>query len=138
MSDPIEVVPYNSQWKEEFHEIGMTYKPLMEGIDYIRIVDNPDKTKRYFREKANKKRTHIHIREVGSWSEQMSLLFRDYLRVHPEDCIEYANVKYKLMEQYRNQRARYVEEKGTTVWKILMNAHVWSQAVGWKPNKTDI
>jgi GrpB-like predicted nucleotidyltransferase (UPF0157 family) len=110
----------------------------MERIDYLHIIDNPDKTKRYFREKGNKKRTHIHIREAGSWSEQISLLFRDYLREHPEDCKVYANVKYKLMEQYRWQRERYVEEKESIVWELLMKAHGWSQAAGWRPGNTDI
>ncbi|SYX83326.1 protein of unknown function [Paenibacillus alvei] len=36
-------------------------------IGYVHRADNPDKTKRYFREAPGGKRTHIHVRELGSW-----------------------------------------------------------------------
>jgi GrpB-like predicted nucleotidyltransferase (UPF0157 family) len=67
----------------------------------------------------------------------MALLFRDYLRVHPEDCVTYAKEKYRLMELYKNDRPKYVEGKAPVIWSILQKAHIWSQQTGWKPGNSD-
>lgn len=114
------------------------YKWRLEEIGFIHRADNPDLTKRYFREAPGRRRTHIHVREYGSWSEQSALLFRDYLREHPLDCRRYAETKYKLMELYRNERHRYVEAKEPIIWEIMMKASKWSQKIGWKAGETDI
>lgn len=53
--------------------------------------------RRYFRKDENGARAyHLHIVEVGSpfWVEH--LLFRDYLRAHPEVATEYARLKREL------------------------------------------
>lgn len=114
------------------------YKLRLEEIGFIHRSDNPDLTKRYFREMPGGKRTHIHVRESGSWSEQFALLFRDYLRVTPEDCRKYAETKYKLMEMYKHERERYVEGKEPIIWEIMNRASNWSQLTGWKRGKTDL
>ncbi|HYH11746.1 MAG TPA: GrpB family protein [Thermomicrobiales bacterium] len=111
-------------------------RPL-EGIGYIWRFDNPDLTKRYFRERPGTARTHIHVRRQGSWSEQVALLFRDYLRCHPDSAAEYASVKRSLAERYRYQRTSYVAAKEPFIWDILRAGSEWSQAVGWEPGKTD-
>ncbi|PRX72568.1 GrpB-like predicted nucleotidyltransferase (UPF0157 family) [Cohnella sp. SGD-V74] len=100
--------------------------------------DNPDLTKRYFRERAGMKRTHIHVRHSGSWSEQFNLLFRDYLREHELARNEYSKVKYQLANLYRDQREKYVEGKTKVVWDIMLKANKWSQDFGWKPSKSDL
>lgn len=118
----------------------MNYRPIMESIGYIYRADNPDKTKRYFREGAGMKRTHIHVHERGSWSEQVALLFRDFLREHEEYCELYVKEKYMLMSRYKHSHERhlYVEGKEPIIWKILNEASKWSQKIGWKPGETDI
>jgi len=100
--------------------------------------DNPDQSKRYFREAPGNRRTHVHVRQAGSFSEQMTLLFRDYLREHPLDCVKYAKEKHRLMSLHKEQRSKYVEGKGPVVWEILQKAHLWSQEVGWKPADSDV
>lgn len=66
--------------------------------------DNPDLSKRYFRETTGMRRTHIHVRQSGSWSEQFNLLFRDFLREHENERNEYARVKYELARQTNGVR----------------------------------
>jgi hypothetical protein len=80
------------------------------------------------------RRIHIHVRQQGSWSEQFNLLFRDYLREHDIDRMEYTKVKYELANLYRYQREEYVKGKTEIIWNIMMKANVWSQIVGWKPS----
>ncbi|MFC5471605.1 GrpB family protein [Cohnella suwonensis] len=101
-------------------------------------IDNDDLTKRYFRESQGMNRTHIHVRQSGSWSEQFNLLFRDYLREHEIERNEYAQVKYYLANQYRNQREQYIEGKSEIIWSIIIKANRWSQEIGWKPSKPDL
>jgi GrpB protein len=56
----------------------------------VHRADNPELTKRYFRERPGERRTHIHVRRAGSFSEQFALLFREYLRAHREHAAKYA------------------------------------------------
>lgn len=114
------------------------YKEQFEKIGYHHKVDNPDKTKRYFRELPGKRRTHIHVREAGSWSSVFPLLFRDYMRCHPDDCKKYAELKYHLMSLYKNERDMYVEEKEPLIWEIMRKASRWSQEIGWRPAISDL
>jgi GrpB-like predicted nucleotidyltransferase (UPF0157 family) len=109
-----------------------TYKSPLESIGFIYQADNPDLTKRYFRENPGDRRTHIHVRKAGSWSEQFALLFRDYLRTHPTECETYASEKYRLMDKYQNERDLYVEGKGPIIYAIIQRANEWSQRVGWE------
>ncbi|WP_127588347.1 GrpB family protein [Paenibacillus koleovorans] len=109
----------------------------LAAIGYRYRADNPDLTKRYFREPPGAKRVHLHVREHGSWSEQTALLFRDYLRQHPEDCKRYAETKYSLMQQYQHEREHYVEAKDPIIWEILRRASGWSKMVGWRPGPSD-
>ncbi|WMT38903.1 GrpB family protein [Paenibacillus sp. D2_2] len=120
------------------YEVVSNYKDKLERIGFVFRAENPDKTKRYFREVPGSRRTHIHIREVGGFSEQITLLFRDYLREHREDCLRYALEKYRLMQLYRQERHKYVEGKGPIVWEIIQKAHSWSQETGWQPGISDV
>ncbi|MDR6550172.1 GrpB family protein [Paenibacillus qinlingensis] len=115
-----------------------SYKHKIENVGFVFREDNQDKSKKYFREIAGTRRTHIHVRQVGSFSEQLTLLFRDYLREHPEDCVRYALEKHRLFALYQHERTKYVEGKGPVVWDIIQKAHLWSQEVGWSPSVTDM
>jgi GrpB-like predicted nucleotidyltransferase (UPF0157 family) len=109
----------------------------MERLGYVYSADNPDRTKRYFRESPGARRTHIHVRRAGSWSEQFALLFRDYLRTHAEDAQAYAQLKYDLAEKYRDDRDGYTDAKGPFIWEIMRKADQWCQQTGWQPGPTD-
>jgi GrpB-like predicted nucleotidyltransferase (UPF0157 family) len=109
----------------------------LEGLGYIFRADNPDLTKRYFREPPGARRTHIHVRRAGSWAEQFALLFRDYLIAHRTDAERYAELKHRLAEKYRNDRGGYTDAKGPFIWEIMVKATEWSQMTGWEPGASD-
>ena len=114
-----------------------TYRIPLEKAGFVFCAGNPDLSKRYFREPPGDRRTHIHVRCRGSWSEQGALLFRDYLRVHEDDARAYAVLKYRLAEEYRDDRATYTEGKASFIWEIMVRAHSWQQQVGWQPGPSD-
>ncbi len=111
-------------------------KPL-EQAGFVWRRDNPDLSKRYFRERPGNRRTHIHVRRAGSFDEQFALLFRDYLRVHGEDARRYEDLKISLAARFRHDRGAYVDAKGPLIWEIMRRAASWAQAVGWGPGPTD-
>ncbi len=120
----------------DFEPLDAFLLPL-ESLGYVFRAENPEQSKRYFRESPGMPRTHIHIRRVGSWSEQLSLLFRDYLRAHPEEARRYADLKYQLAAQLGEDRQGYVDAKDPFIWETLKKADAWNQSIGWKPGPTD-
>lgn len=109
----------------------------LEGLGFVFRADNPELTKRYFRERPGNRRTHIHVRRAGSWAEQFALLFRDYMRAHGEDAQRYAELKCRLAEQYGEDRHGYTEAKAAFLWEIMVKADRWSQEIGWEPSPSD-
>jgi len=120
-----------------------TFEPLdayrlpIESLGFVLRPDNPDRTKRYFREVPGERRTHIHVRRAGSWPEQFALLFRDYMRTHDEDAKRYAELKYRLAEQYAEDHRGYTEAKAPFIWETMVKADTWSQEIGWEPSPSD-
>jgi GrpB-like predicted nucleotidyltransferase (UPF0157 family) len=106
------------------------YRLPLEQLGYVYRADNPERTKRYFREPSGRRRTHVHVRRAGSFSEQWALLFRDYLRAHAEVAAEYAAVKQRLALRFRDDRPAYVDAKGPLLWEIIRKADEWAQAQG--------
>jgi GrpB-like predicted nucleotidyltransferase (UPF0157 family) len=113
------------------------YRIPIESLGFVFRANNPDLTKRYFRETPGERRTHIHVRRAGSWAEQSALLFRDYVRTHEGDARRYAELKYRLAEKYRDDRLSYTDGKGPFVREIMVRAADWSQESGWEPGPTD-
>jgi GrpB-like predicted nucleotidyltransferase (UPF0157 family) len=64
----------------------------------------------------------LHLTPVGSelWSEQ--LLFRDYLRRHPEAATAYHQLKLDLTQKHGPDGRRYVDGKTAFVRSILEQA----------------
>jgi GrpB-like predicted nucleotidyltransferase (UPF0157 family) len=114
-----------------------SYKASLESLGFHWRVNNPDLTKRYFRELSGPERVHIHVRQSGSWGEQFALLFRDYMRTHPEDAAAYSSLKRRLAGEHRTNRQAYVTAKAPFIWAVMRAATEWSQATGWQPGISD-
>lgn len=113
------------------------FKSPLESIGLVHRANNPELTKRYFREAPGTRRTNVHVRQLGSFSQQLPLLFRDYLRAHPAEADEFAKAKRRCAAEFRDERRRYVEAKNPFVWDILQRADTWAQGIGWTPGASD-
>lgn len=113
------------------------FKRPLESLGFVHRANNPELTKRYFRESPGSRRTHIHVRLAGNWSEQFSLLFRDYMRTHDDDCHWYEGIKRHLAEQYGEDRHGYTDAKGPYLWEIMKKADRWAQETGHVPPPSD-
>jgi GrpB-like predicted nucleotidyltransferase (UPF0157 family) len=122
----------------------VSFEPLdgfrlpLERADFVHRP-GAELTKRYFRERPPSRRTHIHVRRAGSFNEQFALLFRDYLRSHPDRAAAYAALKYDLAATFRTaeQRHEYVHAKGPFIWETMQLADEWAGEVGWEPGPSD-
>lgn len=115
------------------------YSLPLESLGYIFQADNPELTKRFFREPPGQRRIHIHVRRAGSFSEQVALLFRDYMRTHTNVASQYAQLKIELAQQYSSveDRHAYTEAKSPFIWKVIAQADEWAQQIGWLPDPSD-
>lgn len=86
----------------------------------------------YFRN-DNPRDLQVHVCQSGSKWERDHLLFRDYLRAHPEAARAYEQLKLKALEHYGADRLAYTESKGPFVERTLAKAEKWAAETDWRP-----
>ena len=94
--------------------IGYEYAPEFE----IAIPE-----RRFFRKGPPGERTHhLHIVELTSEFWDRHILFRDYLRAHPDDAEEYLRLKKGLAARFAADRASYTEAKTDFILGVVDRA----------------
>jgi GrpB-like predicted nucleotidyltransferase (UPF0157 family) len=71
-----------------------------------------------------RREVHVHVCSGGSQWERVHLLFRDYLRGHPDRRDAYADLKRSLVARHRGDRLAYTEAKTRFVTETLALAEV--------------
>lgn len=92
---------------------------------------DPHRIKRYMREPAGERRTHVHIRQQGYANQRMALLFRDYLRASPQQRAHYDTVKRRAALLFPNNIDGYMWLKDAPIRMLLEAAEAWASATGW-------
>ena len=113
------------------------FRDPIESCGFVWRASNDELTKRYFRESPGRRRTHIHVRRAGSFSEQLNLLLRDYLRSDPIRASEYGAYKRSVAHLLHTDRQAYVAAKSPFVWETIARADGWAQRTGWEPAPPD-
>ncbi|MBC8136992.1 MAG: GrpB family protein [Fibrella sp.] len=98
--------------------------PVVESFGYSYWRDDPNPAKLYAVKglPPNGPRTHhLHIVEPDStvWEQ---LLFRDYLRLHPDEAARYVTLKKNLAETFRNDREAYTDGKADYIQHVMTRA----------------
>jgi GrpB-like predicted nucleotidyltransferase (UPF0157 family) len=113
------------------------FRLSLEAARFVYRAANTERTKRYFRERPGQRRTHVHVRRAGSFSEQFALLFRDFLRADPAAAQDYGQHKVVLAARFTHDRRGYLEAKTPIIWDVLRRADQWAQETGWEPGPSD-
>lgn len=97
--------------------------PRMEklGYAYVQKFEEELPERRYFHYPATGVEAdlfHAHMVEVGSPFWERHLLFRDFLRGHPEAAREYEALKRKLAELHGSDIVAYTEAKTAFIRKV--------------------
>ncbi|MEO6350473.1 MAG: GrpB family protein [Candidatus Limnocylindrales bacterium] len=106
------------------------YIPLIESEGFeMRWIEAGH---RYLRPPPDKPRLwQVHTCTAGSDWERDHMLFRDYLRSHPDTAIEYAALKRRVAEEFRQESIAYTDAKGPFIESVLARAEEWAQETGW-------
>jgi GrpB-like predicted nucleotidyltransferase (UPF0157 family) len=98
--------------------------PALEALGYAFWYDDPDPNHLFFVKglPPNGPRSHhIHI-VPAEGSEWDRVLFRDYLRAHPDEAARYAALKRDLATRFQNDREAYTDAKGEYIKSITEKA----------------
>ncbi len=93
---------------------------------------DPQHIKRYMREPAGERRTHVHIRQQGFANQRMSLLFRDYLRATPSQRVNYETMKRRAAQLMPANIDGYMWLKDAPIRILLEAAELWATTTGWR------
>jgi GrpB-like predicted nucleotidyltransferase (UPF0157 family) len=109
----------------ENHNDADSFTEPLANIGYIPHPTYPKSTERYFYIKGDPIEYHLSIAyadQGGFWDRQ--ILFRDYLRNHPETRDEYGNLKIELLKKYPTGKDGYIEGKSDFINKVLKLAEL--------------
>ena len=74
---------------------------------------------RHYFSKGEPRTHHIHMYAIDSPDWENQLLFRDYLRAHPDWARAYADLKQEMAQRYSQDREAYMLAKGPFIQEIL-------------------
>jgi GrpB-like predicted nucleotidyltransferase (UPF0157 family) len=84
---------------------------------------------------ADQRRVHVHVRALGSPNERFALLFRDFMRAHPDAREAWALFKIELAKIAPTVQD-YVEVKDPATDVVMVVAERWAADTGWTQHQT--
>jgi GrpB-like predicted nucleotidyltransferase (UPF0157 family) len=96
------------------------------GYEYVSKYEDVMPTRRYFRRADDKgMRTHqIHLWAVDDPEYERHIVFRDYLRAHPEEAADYADLKRSLIDKFDDVND-YADAKTEFIRDRENRAYAW-------------
>jgi GrpB-like predicted nucleotidyltransferase (UPF0157 family) len=114
---------------------------LLTGAGYRHMGDLGIAGREAFENPAGSPEHHLYVVVSGNSEHTRHLLFRDYLRKHPDEVRKYSRLKRSLAAKFRKDREAYTEGKTEFVEKALVRARRPSrrnaQAAPLAPPETD-
>lgn len=90
------------------------------GYDYVPEFEAFIPERRFFRKGSPEKHTHhLHLFAQSHFWDRHELLFRDYVRAHPQTAQEYERLKRELASRYGTDREGYTNAKTEFVQSIV-------------------
>jgi GrpB-like predicted nucleotidyltransferase (UPF0157 family) len=105
--------------------------------DHVPPGSEPDPPERWYKLFASapsgKRRIHIHVRVAGFPNERFALLFRDFMRTHPDASGAWAIFKRELA-MICESTDDYVAVKDPATDVVMVVAEKWAADTGWTPH----
>jgi len=95
--------------------------PALAAIGYNDVTPEPTEDDWYYclGKGPHSPGFHLHLMRHGSGFLMRHILFRDYLRAHPETAAEYYELKLSLVENFADMREVYTESKTRFIENVL-------------------
>jgi GrpB-like predicted nucleotidyltransferase (UPF0157 family) len=112
---------------------GLSVREDIVGDHHPPGADGPDEDWRKVYASADEPRAvHVHVREVGRANQRYALLFRDYLRTHPDAAEAYRRAKLALAALCADTMT-YADAKDPVCDLIVVAAEGWATETAWTP-----
>lgn len=98
---------------------------LLESIDFTEVTPEPGHEEWFYclgKTPGITPRFHLHLMKYPSPFWNKHILFRDYLRAHPELAEAYYELKKRLADQYGRDRLGYTDAKTDFISRVLEKA----------------
>ncbi len=89
----------------------------------------------FFYEPEGQRRANVHVRIEGHPNQRYPLLFRDYLRAHPNSARSVELIKREIARRHGEDLEAYYSLKDPVYDLIWEAALEWSKTVGWQPEQ---
>jgi GrpB-like predicted nucleotidyltransferase (UPF0157 family) len=96
-------------------------------------ADDVQWVKRLLVEPMYRRRVNLHVRIAGRTNQRYALLFRDYLRSHPETAAAYGEFKRRAAALPIDSVGDYAELKDPVCDLIYLPAEEWAARTDWTP-----
>jgi GrpB-like predicted nucleotidyltransferase (UPF0157 family) len=110
-------------WETITHD----HVPLGEAGDPQRWV------KLLFTQPKGQRRANVHVRLDSNPNQRYALLFRDYLRAHPNSARTIERIKRELARRHAEDAEAYYAIKDPVYDLIWDAAQDWARQTGWRP-----
>lgn len=103
--------------------------PSFENEGYIGKGENGISGRRYFikNDLCGERLYHIHAFEKGNLEIERHLVFRDYLRKHPDEAERYAEIKITAASKFPNDIESYIDFKDPIIKELEQKALLWEE-----------
>jgi GrpB-like predicted nucleotidyltransferase (UPF0157 family) len=89
-----------------------------------------DDWRKFFFQAGSGRPVNVHVRVAGRPNQRYPLLFRDYLRAHPDSAAAYATLK-RALAALGIDRGVYADVKDPACDLIFIAAEDWASDTGW-------
>ena len=84
----------------------------------------------YFSKDTDGIRSHqLHVCEGGHYDIQDKLNFRDYMRSHSTDALQYSELKNKLAQNSHDDNIEYMRGKDEYIKAVILKAKCWKESL---------
>jgi len=121
--------------RQSLIEAGYEYWPAITH-DHVPLGedDNPKLWAKFlFSQSPGQRRTNVHVRIDGHPNQQYALLFRDYLRAHPNSARSVELIKREIAKRHAEDVEAYYDIKDPVYDLLWAAAQEWSRYIGGKP-----
>ena len=121
--------------KNRLIQAGYQYRPTITQ-DHVPLGEDPDPQlweKFLFNQPKDRRRANVHVRIDGNSNQRYPLLFRDYLRAHPNSARSIELIKHEIVKRHAEDLDAYYDIKDP-VYDLIWDAALdWSSHIGWHP-----
>src|SRR5258705_4082579 len=104
--------------------------------DHVPLGEDDDPklwAKCLFNQPNGRRRANVHVRLEGNPNQRYPLLFRDYLRAHPNSARTIELIKREIVKRHADDTEAYYDIKDPVYDLIWDAAQAWTSQTSWKP-----